>query len=68
MRHNNGVFMERENGLTVLLLSLLAVLAVCTDFAGAKEVVLSDEARACLGCHAKQGILKKFQNGETVNA
>lgn len=43
-------------------------LAVITDFASAKEVDLSNEATACLKCHAKKGILKKFQNSETVSA
>ncbi|HYA31200.1 MAG TPA: hypothetical protein VED67_00465, partial [Thermodesulfovibrionales bacterium] len=34
----------------------------------AREVVLSDEARTCLGCHGKHGLVKAFQSGETVAA
>ncbi len=60
--------MNGKRRLIALSLIVLAALVVCTDFAGAKEVVLSDEAHACLNCHAKQGIVKKFQNGETVSA
>lgn len=34
----------------------------------AKEVALSDEARTCLGCHGKHGLVKTFQSGESVAA
>lgn len=60
--------MKGKQGLIALWLALLAAFAVHADFAAAKEVVLSDEANACLGCHGKHGIIKKFQNGETVAA
>lgn len=50
-----------------------AILLLCAcpafvDLVSARDVVLSDEAGACLGCHGKQGLVKRFQSGESVNA
>ena len=58
--------MKVKKGIIALLLLQFIALAVFTDFAGAKEVALSDEALACLDCHAKEGILKKFQSSRPV--
>lgn len=51
-----------------LFLSLFFVYTIYVDPAIARDVILSDDARICLGCHAKRGIVKKFQNGEAVAA
>jgi predicted CXXCH cytochrome family protein len=57
----------RKNLLYALILLCFAgILSV--DLVSAREVVLSDEARTCLGCHGKRGIVKKFQNEESVAA
>lgn len=58
----------KGRGTIVLLLSLFLAFAISIDLVNAREVVLSDEARFCLGCHAKRGIVKKFQNDEAVAA
>lgn len=52
----------------LLCLSLFLALTISIDLVAARDVVLSDEVRICLGCHAKPGIVKKFQNGEAVTA
>ena len=60
--------MEWEKRITLLSIFLAALLAWYANPADAKEVVLSHEARACFGCHSKPGIIKTFQNGESVMA
>lgn len=60
--------MKGRHSIVVLLLPLFIAFSACIDLVSAKEVVLSDEARACLNCHARQGIVKKFQDGESVMA
>ncbi len=47
---------------------LLVILMLCSGRAGAEHALLSDEARKCLDCHAKPGIIKSFQNNESVLA
>ena len=51
-----------------LTILLLCACPVFVDFVSARDAVLSDEAKACLVCHGKQGIAKQFQNGESVAA
>jgi len=47
---------------------LLFVLILSARGAGADTALLSDEARRCLDCHAKPGIIKFFQNNESLIA
>jgi hypothetical protein len=47
---------------------LLFVLTLSAVSAGAGPALLSDEARRCLDCHAKPGIIKFFQNNESLIA
>jgi predicted CXXCH cytochrome family protein len=48
---------------------LAAVLLVAAVSIGnARDIHLSDEARACLGCHGKRGITAVFESGESVEA
>lgn len=47
---------------------LLFVLALGANHAGAEQALISDEARKCLDCHAKPGIIKFFQNNESLSA
>lgn len=63
-----GVSMKERVVLFLTGLMLLIAFPAFLDIAGAKETVLSDEAKACLGCHGKRGIAKQFQNGESVTA
>ncbi len=51
----------------ILLLSYL-FLAFSAVPASAKDIVLSEEAGKCLGCHGKTGIVKQFQNSDVVEA
>src|SRR3972149_8552080 len=60
--------MKGRKGIILLLLSLFLAGMTSVDPASARDAVLSDEAKICLGCHAKQGIVKKFQNNESVAA
>jgi predicted CXXCH cytochrome family protein len=60
--------MKGREKLIFLLVSLVFWCVLAADTAHAKDVVLSDEAKGCLGCHEKRGILKKFQNNESVEA
>lgn len=57
----------RKNILCVVML-LCFTGVISADIVSAREAVLSDEARSCLGCHGKRGIVKKFQNEESVTA
>lgn len=47
---------------------LFLVLIVLTGRAGAEQSFLSDESRHCLDCHAKPGLIKFFQNNESLIA
>jgi len=47
-------------------LVLIFVLTLVVGRAGADQVPLSDETRRCLDCHAKPGIIKFFQNNESL--
>ncbi len=49
----------------LLFLSLLLVTAVP---AGADNGGISEEAKACLSCHAKRGVMVTFENNEFVEA
>jgi predicted CXXCH cytochrome family protein len=54
--------------IALLLLSFFITAVVSPHLAGAGEQILSDEAKACLGCHGLSGIVKKFENGEMIAA
>ncbi|MCL5023218.1 MAG: cytochrome c3 family protein [Nitrospirae bacterium] len=60
--------MQKIRRILVVLIPLLLAGAALTDGADAKDIVLSDEAGTCLGCHGKQGIVKTFENGELLSA
>ena len=45
-----------------LVLSLIVACIAMTNIAGATD---GDETQQCLGCHSKQGIVIKFQNGKS---
>jgi len=47
---------------------LLFALTLLAGRAGGEPVPLSDESRRCLDCHAKPGIVKFFQNNESLIA
>jgi hypothetical protein len=49
-------------------LVLLFVLIMVVGRAGADQVPLADETRRCLDCHGKPGIIKFFQNNESLIA
>jgi hypothetical protein len=51
----------------VLMQVLLAVSLFVPVPAHAQGRDLLDEAQACLRCHEKQGIIKKFQNNESID-
>ncbi len=51
---------------TALFLCFAGILSA--GLVNAREVILSDESRICLGCHGKRGIVKRFQNEESVAA
>ena len=62
-------------GIIVLLLYFLLPVTFPAESAIARETVvsrdlapLSDDARSCLGCHGKQGVVKTFESGESVSA
>ena len=54
-----------QNPLAAVLLFVLTLIA---GHAGSDPVLLSDETRRCLDCHAKPGIIKSFQNNESLIA
>lgn len=58
--------MPRWTGKAVL--QLLLLLAAAWSTAHARDVELSDEARKCLRCHGKTGIVATFESGESVEA
>jgi predicted CXXCH cytochrome family protein len=60
--------MEWRKGILLFSLALSAVCTGLIDPGHAWAAELSDEAKACLGCHSKPGIVKTFQNGESVMA
>jgi predicted CXXCH cytochrome family protein len=47
---------------------IFIVTAFFVTHAEAGNVVLSDEAQACLECHSKRGIIKTFENKESLEA
>jgi len=47
---------------------LLFILTLSAGGAAADHALLSDEARRCLDCHARPGIIKYFQNNESLIA
>lgn len=47
---------------------LLIVLMLSAGRADGEDAPMSDEARKCLDCHAKPGIIKFFQNNESLIA
>jgi len=53
----------RTAGFAALLAWVLTVPAV-----QAREASISPETRGCLQCHGRKGIVKRFLNGETVDA
>jgi predicted CXXCH cytochrome family protein len=57
-----------KKGIGLLLFLLFMAVTVSSRLAAAGEQILSDEATACLGCHGRRGIVKKFENGETMAA
>jgi hypothetical protein len=57
----------KKNILYVVMLLFFTGI-ISADIVSAGEAVLSDEARACLACHGKRGIIKQFQNEESVSA
>lgn len=57
-----------EGMVKYFIASVLIVTALIASHADAGNVVLSDEAQGCLECHARQGIIKKFENGESLEA
>ena len=63
-----GVSMKERTVFFALVIFLLCAFPAFVGLVGAKEIVLADEARTCLGCHGKRGIAKQFQNGESVTA
>ena len=60
--------MKGGKSILCIFVSLCFAGIISADMAGAKDVLLSDEAKTCLGCHGKRGIIKKFQNQESVSA
>jgi len=60
----------RGGGIYVSSLGLLTPFFIII-FAGyiyAGDITISDEAQRCLECHAKRGIVKKFQDNDSVSA
>jgi len=56
-------------GMVRKLIAMVFIAAVFTvSHADAGNVVLSDEAQGCLECHSRRGIIKKFENKESVEA
>ena len=49
-------------------LSIIVVIMVFIRLTMAEDIIFSDEVQGCLGCHSKHGIVKKFENGESVEA
>lgn len=60
--------MKEGKRLIVILMFLFLGGALFPDSASSGDVVLSDEAKACLGCHGKRGIAKSFPDKEAVAA
>ncbi|HAM53189.1 MAG TPA: hypothetical protein DCP92_21740 [Nitrospiraceae bacterium] len=56
------------SGITILLLSLFLAGTASPDLVVAREALLTDEAKICLGCHGQRSIIKKFENGEVIAA
>ncbi|MCL4490804.1 MAG: cytochrome c3 family protein [Nitrospirae bacterium] len=52
-----------------IIFVLAAFLWMCVVLpAQAGDVDISDEAQKCLGCHAKHGLMKTFENGDSIKA
>lgn len=60
--------MSKRGMLLLLLLSLSMAVTVHPQLVCAGDGILTDEAKTCLGCHGRRGIVKKFENGETIAA
>lgn len=60
--------MKGRKQIIFLSLALFCILAFPLFPVRAQDITLSEEAQACLKCHAKRGIVKKFENGESVAA
>jgi predicted CXXCH cytochrome family protein len=58
-----------EHGKHIMPLALFVSIAcLLVAVAAAGNAVLSDEARACLSCHEKHGLMVTFENNEFVEA
>jgi hypothetical protein len=51
-----------------LLIPFFIVLIIFVGYVYAEDIALSEEAQKCLGCHGKHGIVKRFENNESVPA
>ncbi len=60
--------MKSGERIILFLLSLFWVFIISIDSVSAADTALSEEAQKCLGCHAQLGIVKKFENNESVTA
>jgi predicted CXXCH cytochrome family protein len=58
----------RGTGPLAIMLYCIALMAILGGSAGATEALLSDEAKACLECHARRGLRVTFQNNESIEA
>jgi hypothetical protein len=64
-----AVNMQGRKDIIYLVLPLLFIVVfVAADVAYAKGSDLSAETQQCLACHGKRGIIKKFENGDSVAA
>lgn len=58
--------MNKGKNVILLLPSVLWILILIPGRAGAGDDVRTHEARTCLECHAGKGIVKKFDNNESI--
>jgi predicted CXXCH cytochrome family protein len=60
--------MERRKRFIGCLILLMVSVTILSGHVFAREMVLLDETKGCLSCHGKKGIVKEFENGESVAA
>ena len=59
---------KQKKMIVVCIVSLCMIFMIGTGSAFSKDIVLSNKTRTCLTCHSQRGIIKYFENNESIEA
>jgi hypothetical protein len=68
LKFRKGVFMRCLKIIIFISLSMIILAIIPVKQTTAADIIFSDEGQRCLECHSKSGIMKKFENGESIEA